>query len=118
MSVSRRSTYGSSRQSTLAGSSQPDSALAEMCVAGTINCIETLEDSLIDLDEQNRELKRIGDAIKYNRVYVLVPEKTVREYSIQQSSEIEPQITEMLQLAEKSIKNLERKETILKSRVS
>ena len=46
-----------------------------------------------------------------------MPEKRVREYSIQQSSEIEPQITELLQLAEKSVKSLERKEASLRQKV-
>lgn len=50
-------------------------------------------------------------------MYVLLPEKRVREYSIEQSSEIEPQITELLQLAEKSVKNLERREAALKQKV-
>lgn len=52
-----------------------------------------------------------------SQMYVLLPEKRVREYSIQQSSEIEPQITELLHLAEKSVKNLERKEVAMKQKV-
>lgn len=107
----------------------------DSCSSSLILTPSQLEDALLDLEEQNRELERIGDAIAYNRVrfavrrvcsllivpewqlYVLLPEKRVREYSIQQSSEIEPQITELLQLAEKSVKNLERKEAALRQKV-
>lgn len=81
---------GTARQLTLlygAGGSQSDSIVAEACVHSTLDCVNIvsslsqstattrhvhwftqLGDALIDLEEQNRELKRIGDAIAYNRV--------------------------------------------------
>lgn len=46
-----------------------------------------------------------------------MPERRVRESYVQQSEEIEPQITKLLELAEKSLKNLERKEANLTQKV-
>ena len=51
------------------------------------------------------------------QVFTLVPEKRVKAYAAQQYEDIEPQITELLDLAEKSIKLLERKEKTLKLKV-
>ncbi len=51
------------------------------------------------------------------QVFTLVPEKRVKAYATQQYEDIEPQITELLDLAEKSIKLLERKEKTLRMKV-
>jgi hypothetical protein len=96
-----------------------------------------LSDALIDMEEQNKELSRIMSAVKHDRVcgvifttlilitlscypmqpYVLFPERRVRDYSFEQAAEIEPQVTELLRLAEKSIKGLERKDASAKQKV-
>jgi DASH complex subunit SPC19 len=51
-------------------------------------------------------------------LFVLIPEKRVRAYAAQQNEDIEPQINELLELAEKSLKILERKEAALAKKVT
>ena len=62
-------------------------------------------------------LRRTHRTYSIVQVFTLVPEKRVKAYATQQHEDIEPQITELLDLAEKSIKLLERKEKTLRMKV-
>lgn len=68
-------------------------------------------------ETETQEISRLSRILQNNRVFTLVPEKRVKAYAAQQYEDIEPQITELLDLAEKSIKLLERKEKTLKLKV-
>lgn len=49
---------------------------------------------------------------------MLLPEERVRASTMQNHGDIEPQITELIELAEKSIKVWERQEATLKTKVN
>jgi Spc19 len=50
--------------------------------------------------------------------YILVNERTVREYKADITEAIEPQIKELIERAEKGLKLLERRESSLQAKVS
>lgn len=51
-------------------------------------------------------------------MFLLVDEGTVRQYKADLTDEIEPQINELLERAEKGVKALQRKESLLQTKVS
>jgi len=50
-------------------------------------------------------------------VFLLVDEGTVRQYKADLTDEIEPQINELLERAEKGVKALQRKESLIQTKV-
>jgi DASH complex subunit SPC19 len=50
-------------------------------------------------------------------VFLLVDEGTVRQYKADLTDEIEPQINELLERAEKGVKALQRKESLMQTKV-
>jgi hypothetical protein len=55
--------------------------------------------------------------ISFEQVFLLIDEGTVRRYKADLTDEIEPQINELLERAEKGIKVLLRKESLLQTKV-
>lgn len=49
-------------------------------------------------------------------MFVLIPERRVQKYAAQEKEDIEPQITELLELAEKSLDNWEKKEALIRAK--
>lgn len=60
--------------------------------------------------------------LRYNltsyQVFLLTDEGTVRQYKSDLTDEIEPQINELIERAEKGLKALVRKENLIKAKVS
>ncbi|KAF8338870.1 uncharacterized protein EI90DRAFT_3117943 [Cantharellus anzutake] len=111
-----------------------DVTAAESCVLAAGACHEILLDGLESFEAETQELLRLSRVLQNNRVrilicvewsefrvdlqvFTLVPEKRVKAYAAQQYEDIESQVTELLGLAEKSIKLMERKEKALKMKV-
>jgi len=94
-----------------------DLSAAEACVSALTACNDYLLDGLDVFEQEVQELNRLGKVLQNNRLFVLIPEKRVRAYAAQQSEDIEPQINELLELAEKSLKILERKEAALTKKI-
>ncbi|KAI0068607.1 hypothetical protein BV25DRAFT_1866585 [Artomyces pyxidatus] len=63
------------------------------------------------------DLPRMAKVLDNQRVFLLVDEGTVRKYKSDLSEEIEPQITELIARAEKGLKALQKKESVLQTKV-
>ncbi|TFY74873.1 hypothetical protein EWM64_g9139, partial [Hericium alpestre] len=87
------------------------------CVLAMEDCCEEAYEAQQLLRNGTFDLPRMTRILDSQRVFLLVNEGTVRKYKADLSEEIEPQITELVSRAEKGLKALLKKESVLQTKV-
>jgi len=114
----------SSRPSLWAGSQTLAKPDVEECSPHLLACCDALRDackhmhaSQVTLRGSVSDLPRMSQVLDNDRLFVVVNESTVRQYAIQMQEEIEPQVAELLSLAERGVKQLEREQAKIQTKV-
>ncbi|KIJ37399.1 hypothetical protein M422DRAFT_781755 [Sphaerobolus stellatus SS14] len=89
----------------------------EACVAAAQESCDRIYEAQCSLRRGVADLPRMSKVLQNERLFVLINESHASTYSLQLVEEIEPQIGELAERAEKGIKVLERKESLLASKV-
>ncbi|KAI0036742.1 Spc19-domain-containing protein [Vararia minispora EC-137] len=87
------------------------------CVLAMEDCCEEAYEAQQQLRNGTYDLPRMARVLDNERVFLLVGEDVVRRYKTELGSEIDPQINELISRAEKGMKALQMKESILKAKV-
>jgi len=121
--MTRPSVYNS-RPSLWAGSQSIVKPDAEECSPHLISCCAALNDASEHvhaaqktLREGVSDLPRMSRVLDNERLFVVVNESIVRQYATQMQEEIEPQVNELLSLAERGVKQLEREQAKIQVKV-
>ncbi|EJU06192.1 hypothetical protein DACRYDRAFT_112942, partial [Dacryopinax primogenitus] len=89
----------------------------EACINATNQSTNTLKALLEDFKDGTGDLPRLTKVLENNRLFVLINEDVLRKYKAQLVEEIEPQVSELISKAEKSLGVLERREAQLQKKV-
>ncbi|KAF8592667.1 hypothetical protein K439DRAFT_1400653 [Ramaria rubella] len=89
----------------------------EACVAAAQESCDKIYDVQCSLRNGVADLPRMSGVLHNERMFALVNESHAAMYQAQLAEEVEPQITELTERAKKGIKQLERKESILTSKL-
>ncbi|KAI0053669.1 hypothetical protein FA95DRAFT_1530565 [Auriscalpium vulgare] len=81
------------------------------------DCCEEAYEAQQLLRNGTYDMPRMARILENQKIFLLVDEGTVRKYKADLSEEIEPQIAELLSRAEKGLKTLQKKESVLQSKV-
>jgi len=87
------------------------------CVLALTDCYKQASQARDVLRTGSSDLSRIQKILDHEKLYILVGERTVREYKADITEVIEPQIKELIERAEKGLKILERREASLQAKV-
>ncbi|KIM76427.1 hypothetical protein PILCRDRAFT_826434 [Piloderma croceum F 1598] len=123
--MSRLSTLPRGRDSVFAGGSeQYRGDTNAVCPPNLRECVLAMEDCCEEAHEAQQllrngtfDLPRITKVLDSQRVFLLVDEGTVRQYKADLTDEVEPQINELLERAEKGVKTLQKKESLMQTKV-
>ncbi|KIJ69815.1 hypothetical protein HYDPIDRAFT_171793 [Hydnomerulius pinastri MD-312] len=123
--MSRLSTLPRPRESVFAGG--PDLYRGDanaVCPPNLRECVLAMEDCCEEAHEAQQllrngtfDLPRMNKVLENQKVFLLVDEGTVRKYKADLTDEIEPQINELIERAEKGLKTLSRKEGLIQNKV-
>ncbi|KAK9381690.1 DASH complex subunit Spc19 [Kockiozyma suomiensis] len=86
------------------------------CVSSLKMSNDLLASSIASLDSGVNDLPRVKTVLKADRVFEVVPESEVNTLKSSLQVEVEPQIIELLKLADNAISRLERREKNLISK--
>jgi len=89
----------------------------EACVAAAQESCDRIYEAQCALRKGVADLPRMSKVLQNERLFVLINENHASTYQAQLAEEIEPQIVELTERAEKGIKALERKENVLVSKL-
>ncbi|KAJ6593586.1 Spc19-domain-containing protein [Mycena capillaripes] len=89
----------------------------EECVSIMEDCCEEAYEAQMLLQNGTQDLRRLNKVLQSQRVFLLVGEETVRKYKADLTDEIEPAINELIELAEQGLKSLQKKESVLQTKV-
>jgi len=81
------------------------------------DCCEEAHEAQQLLRNGTFDLPRMAKVLTSQKVFLLIDEGTVRQYQADLTDEIEPQINELLERAEKGLKALNRKEGLIQTKV-
>ncbi|KAF7965396.1 hypothetical protein HWV62_43718 [Athelia sp. TMB] len=81
------------------------------------DCCEEAHEAQQLLRNGTFDLPRMTKVLTSQKVFLLIDEGTVRQYQADLTDEIEPQINELLERAEKGLKALNRKEGLIQTKV-
>ncbi|KAH0835766.1 hypothetical protein J3R83DRAFT_9604 [Lanmaoa asiatica] len=81
------------------------------------DCCEEAHEAQQLLRNGTFDLPRMSKVLENQKVFLLVDEGTVRRYKADLADEIEPQINELIERAEKGLKILSRKQALIQSKV-
>ncbi|KAH7926808.1 hypothetical protein BV22DRAFT_1127924 [Leucogyrophana mollusca] len=123
--MSRLSTLSKPRESVFAGGPEQYRGDANAaCPPNLRECVLAMEDCCEEAHEAQQllrngtfDLPRMNRVLESQRVFLLIDEGTVRKYKSDLTDEIEPQINELIERAEKGLKALSRKEGLVQSKV-
>ncbi|KAF8493505.1 cytochrome cd1-nitrite reductase-like protein [Gautieria morchelliformis] len=93
------------------------SPYVEACVAAAQESCDKIYDAQCSLRAGVADLPRMSKVLQNERLFALINESHAAMYKTQLAEEVEPQITELTNRAEKGIKQLERKENVLTSKL-
>ncbi|KAJ7729528.1 Spc19-domain-containing protein [Mycena maculata] len=89
----------------------------EECVLIMEDCCEEAYEAQMLLHNGTQDLRRMNQVLQSQRVFLLVGDETVRKYKSELTDEIEPAINELIVLAEQGLKSLQKKESVLQTKV-
>ncbi|TFK43892.1 Spc19-domain-containing protein [Crucibulum laeve] len=89
----------------------------EECVLAMEDCCEEAYEAQQLLRNGTKDLPRMTKVLASERVFLLVNEETVKRYKADLADEIEPSINELIARAEQGLTALEKKESLLKTKV-
>ncbi|KAJ8594018.1 hypothetical protein M405DRAFT_858451 [Rhizopogon salebrosus TDB-379] len=87
------------------------------CVLAMEDCCEEAHEAQQLLRNGTFDLPRMNKVLENQRVFLLIDEATVRRYKADLADEIEPQINELIDRAEKGLNALSRREGLIQSKV-
>ncbi|KAF8841580.1 hypothetical protein BDN67DRAFT_1010513 [Paxillus ammoniavirescens] len=87
------------------------------CVLAMEDCCEEAHEAQQLLRNGTFDLPRMSKVLESQKVFLLIDEGTVRKYKADLADEIEPQINELIERAEKGLKAFTRKESLIQSKV-
>ncbi|KAI9459525.1 Spc19-domain-containing protein [Boletus coccyginus] len=87
------------------------------CVLAMEDCCEEAYEAQQLLRNGTFDLPRMTKVLANQKVFLLIDESTVRRYKADLADEIEPQINELIERAEKGLKALSRKQALIQSKV-
>ncbi|KAF8897866.1 Spc19-domain-containing protein, partial [Infundibulicybe gibba] len=113
------------RESVFAGGSELYRGDIEaICPPNLPDCVMALEDCCEEVCYSYRllrggtqDLLRMTKILDNQRVFLLIDEGTVKKYKTDLADEIEPSINELIERAEAGLKTLQKKESILQTKV-
>ncbi|KAG1756599.1 Spc19-domain-containing protein [Suillus paluster] len=123
--MSRLSALPRPRESVFAGGIDPYRGDANaICPPNLHECVLAMEDCCEEAHEAQQllrngtfDLPRMRKVLESQRVFLLIDEGTVRRYKADLADEIEPQINELIDRAEKGLNALSRREGLIQSKV-
>ncbi|KIJ20516.1 hypothetical protein PAXINDRAFT_67184 [Paxillus involutus ATCC 200175] len=123
--MSRLSTLPRPRESVFSGGHDLYRGDANaVCPPNLCECVLAMEDCCEEAHEAQQllrngtfDLPRMSKVLESQKVFLLINEGTVRKYKADLADEIEPQINELLERAEKGLKAFTRKESLIQSKV-
>ncbi|OAX43362.1 hypothetical protein K503DRAFT_789562 [Rhizopogon vinicolor AM-OR11-026] len=86
------------------------------CVLAMEDCCEEAHEAQQLLRNGTFDLPRMSKVLENQRVFLLIDEVTVRRYKADLADEIEPQINELIDRAEKGLNVLTRREGLIQSK--
>ncbi|KIP10350.1 hypothetical protein PHLGIDRAFT_65795 [Phlebiopsis gigantea 11061_1 CR5-6] len=87
------------------------------CVMALEDCCDEAYTAQEIIRQGTYDLPRISKVLDSERVFLLIDEATVRKYKADLTDEVEPQIHELLKRAERGMKIVEKRESMLRTRV-
>ncbi|KAH7912951.1 Spc19-domain-containing protein [Hygrophoropsis aurantiaca] len=123
--MSRLSTLSRPRESVFAGGPEHYRGDANaICPPNLRECVLAMEDCCTEAHEAQQllrngtfDLPRMNKVLDNQKVFLLIDESTVRKYKADLTDEIEPQINELIERAEKGLKSLSLKENLVQNKV-
>ncbi|KAG2349713.1 hypothetical protein BDR05DRAFT_871352 [Suillus weaverae] len=124
--MSRLSTLPRPRESVFTGGFDPYRGdVNVVCPPNLRECVLAMEDCCEEAHEAQQllrngtfDLPRMRKVLESQRVFLLIDEGTVHRYKADLADEIEPQINELIDRAEKGLNALNRREGLIQSKVS
>ncbi|EGO02126.1 hypothetical protein SERLA73DRAFT_166621 [Serpula lacrymans var. lacrymans S7.3] len=123
--MSRLSTFTKPRESVFAGG--PDQYRGDVnavCPPNLRECVLAMEDCCEEAHEAQQflrhgtfDLPRMKRVLESQKVFLLIDESTIRKYKADLTDEIEPQINELIDRANKGLEALNRKEELIQAEV-
>ncbi|KAF8452289.1 Spc19-domain-containing protein [Boletus edulis BED1] len=118
----RLSTLPRPRESVFAGSHDLHRGdVNAVCPPNLRECVLAMEDCCEEAQQLLRngtfDLPRMSKVLENQKVFLLIDEGTVRRYKANLADEIEPQIIELIERAERGLKALSRKQALIQSKV-
>ncbi|KAF9527972.1 Spc19-domain-containing protein [Crepidotus variabilis] len=89
----------------------------EECVLALEDCCEELYEAQMLLRNGTRDLPRMTRLLESDRVFLLVNERTIKDYKLNLAEEVEPAISELIQRAEQGLTSLEKQQQLLETKV-
>ncbi|KAI0080849.1 hypothetical protein K474DRAFT_1657348 [Panus rudis PR-1116 ss-1] len=87
------------------------------CVQAMEHCCDEGFETQENLRKGTYDLPRMTKVLENERVFLLIDEATIRKYQADLTDEIEPQINELLSRADKGLKALMKRESVLRTKV-
>ncbi|KAG1768404.1 Spc19-domain-containing protein [Suillus occidentalis] len=123
--MSRLSTLPRPRESLFTGGLDPYRGdVNVVCPPNLRECVLAMEDCCEEAHEAQQllrngtfDLPRMRKVLENQRVFLLIDEGTVHRYKADLADEIEPQINELIDRAEKGLNALNRREGLIQSKV-
>ncbi|KZP07327.1 hypothetical protein FIBSPDRAFT_804065, partial [Athelia psychrophila] len=123
--MSRLSTMPRPRDSIfVGGAEQYRGDVNAMCPPNLRECVMAMEDCCEEAHEAQQllrngtfDLPRMTKVLSSQKVFLLIDEGTVNQYQADLTDEIEPQINELLERADKGLKAMNRKEGLMQTKV-
>ncbi|KDQ21112.1 hypothetical protein BOTBODRAFT_169765 [Botryobasidium botryosum FD-172 SS1] len=118
-SIHPRASVFAGRPSVLESSSRAPAFLSalEAAIEATENCGDILEDAVEEISLGTRDLPRLSKVMHTSRLFTLIDENLVRQMKEDVSSEVEPQVKQLIGRAESALRGMEKQEAMLHSKL-